>query len=885
MRIAPGSRLGPYEIVSALGAGGMGEVWRARDPRLGREVAIKVLPEVFASDAERLARFRREAQVLASLNHPQIAAIYGLEESSGIEALVLELVPGETVAERLANGPLPVEDALEIARQIAEALEAAHERGIVHRDLKPANVKLTPEGKVKVLDFGLAKALNSDASSPDVSTSPTLTARATQAGIVIGTAAYMSPEQARGKSVDKRADIWAFGAVLYEMLTGRRAFEGETVSDTLAAVLRAEVDWAALPAATPSSVRRVLKRCLDRDTRTRFHDIADARIEMEEGGSAPPVAALQPAPRSRWRGPAIFAAGGVLAAAAVFFATRAPNRPSPVRRFALSGLNLMLDPRQSLALSPDGSSLVFRGRGEDGFERLYLRALDSLEVRPLPGTEQGGQPFFSPDGAWVGFFAAGNLKKVSPAGGSPQVICRTASVPGGGTWLDDGTIIFIGDVYGGAERVSAGGGTPQRILTLNQKGLTAVSTPWALPGGRGVLYAVRTGDKFDVAVSSLDGREFRVLVEDAYSPVYTDGFVFYQQGQGNTVLAFPFDAQRLVATGLPSPALSGIGTRISFQTRMFALAADGTIAYVPRTSALQQGALLWVDRKGTAAPALEFPRPVDIPRLSPDGTRIAFRTPAPNCDVWVHDVARGSTTRLTIEGDNHGVVWMPGGKRIAFVRASGSLSDVLAESADGTGRLERLGKAEVSATFPSSFSPDGRFLLVSGSGKDSGLDIGVLGLGGDPKEAKIQPLIHGAFDESEAAFSPDGRWIAYVSNESGRPEVYLQPYPAMDSRQQVSTDGGTEPVWSRGGTELFFRQGRKMLMVEVRSAPAISVGRPRSLFEGNYLDGPSVANYDVSADGERFLMVRGRDGGGAEAVIVLNWVGELRAKRKGTPGN
>jgi serine/threonine-protein kinase len=872
-----GRRLGPYEILGPLGAGGMGEVYRARDGKLGRDVAIKVLPAAFATDAERLARFRREAQVLAALNHNHIAAIYGLEESGGLEALVLELVPGETLAERLGKGPLPLDEALEIARQIAEALEAAHERGIVHRDLKPTNVKLTPEGKVKVLDFGLAKALTGDASSPDVSTSPTLTAQATQAGIVIGTAAYMSPEQARGKQVDKRADIWAWGCVLYEMLTGKRAFQGETVSDTLAAVLRAEIDWAALPAVTPASVRRVLKRCLDRDTRTRFHDIADVRIEMEEGEEATPVAVS--APRGRWRGPVFFAAGAVLAAAAVLLGNRSPARPGAIRRFELTGLNLLVDSRQGLALSPDGGNLVFRARGDDGFERLYLRALDSLEVRALPGTEQGGLPFFSPDGEWIGFFAAGTLKKVALAGGSSQAICR-AGVPGGGTWLPDGTIIFVSDVYAGVtERVSAAGGAPQKILTLDSKqGLTAVTTPWALPGGKAVLCSVRKGETFDVAVFSLDGREWKILAEDGYGPVYQDGFVFYQQGQGNSVLALPFDARTLVAKGSPSPVLSGIGTRISFQTRMFAVAAEGTMAYIPRATRLQNGLLLWVDRKGVATPIVEISRPLDSPRLSPDGTRVAFRTPAPNCDVWVHDLSRGATTRLTLEGDNHGVVWMSDGRRIAFARAHGTVSDVLAGAADGAGHLEPLGKTGMSATFPSSCSPDGRFLLASSSGRETGLDVSLLEIGRDPGDAMMKPLIHTAFDESEATFSPDGRWIAYVSNESGRSEVYLQPFPAMDSRQQVSTDGGTEPVWSRNGKELFFRHGRQMLAAEVRSAPAFSVGRPRLLFEGNYDEGPSVANYDVTADGGRFVMVRGRESGGAEAVVVLNWLGNFRAR-------
>jgi Tol biopolymer transport system component len=879
-----GTRFGSYEIVAPLGSGGMGEVYRARDGRLNREVAIKVLPSSFAADADRLARFRREAQVLAALNHPQIAAIYGLEESGDVEAIVLELVPGETLAERLAKGPLPVDEALDVARQIAEALEAAHERGIVHRDLKPANVKRTPEGKVKVLDFGLAKALAADASSPDVSHSPTLTAQATQAGVVIGTAAYMSPEQARGKSVDKRADIWAWGCLLYETLTGKRAFEGETVSDTLASVLRGEIDWAALPSETPSSVRSVLKRCLDRDTRTRIHDIADARIEMESREPAPPPSLPVPPSRGPWRGLALFAAGAIVAAAAVLLLHRPPAPSARIRRFALGRLNLIIDWKQGLAISPDGSNLVYRGRGEDGVERLYLRTLDSLEPKALPGTEQAGQPFFSPDGEWIGFFAPGSMKKVALSGGSPQVVCRSSAVPGGGTWLPDGTILFVNDVYSGVQRVPAGGGTPQDVLTLDPKsGMTSITTPWALPGGKGVLYAVRKGEGFGIAVSSLDGRDLKMLVDDGYSPVYADGFVFFQQGQGNAVLALPFDVNRLAATGPAVPTLSEIGTRVSFQTRMFALAADGTMAYIPRASGLQRGSLVWVDRKGVPTPIVEIPRLLDAPRVSPDGTHIAFRAPAPNCDIWVHDIARGATTRLTLEGDNHGVVWMPDSKRIAFARQHGGVAQILAQSTDGTGRVDVLVKAGSGSEFLSSGSPDGNLLLASQGGRTTGLDVELLAVGKDSDDAR-RPLIHSPFDEYEATFSPDGRWIAYVSNESGRPEVYLQPYPAMDSRQQISTDGGIEPVWSRTGKELFFRQGRKMLAVEVRLAPTLSVDRPKVLFEGNYLEGANVADYDVGPDG-RFVMIGGRESGGNDVVVVLNWLRELRGMRGVARGN
>jgi Tol biopolymer transport system component len=889
--LAAGSRLGPYEILSPLGAGGMGEVWLARDGRLWREVAIKVLPAAFAADAERLARFRREAQVLAALNHPHIAAIHGLEESGGVEALVLELVPGETLAERLTKGPIPIEEALEIARQIADGLAAAHERGIVHRDLKPANVKITPEGKVKILDFGLAKALTGDISSPDVSTSPTVTAAATQAGVVIGTASYMSPEQARGKSVDKRADVWAFGAVLYEMLTGRRAFAGETVSDTLAAVLRADIDWRALPAETPASVRRGLRLCLERDRDRRIHDITDARLEMDETGpletgGAPAPASARPA----WRAAVLFAAGALLAAAVTWLATRPkPPAPEPVRRFTLTGLHILIDGRQSIALSPDGRSLVYRGRGDDGFDRLYLRSLDSTEAQPLPGTEQGALPFFSPDSEWVGFFAGGNLRKVDLGSGSPQTLCRTGGGAAGGTWLSDGTIIFVGDPEAGLQRVPAQGGTPEVLTKPDPKtGEGLVVTPWALPESRGVLVAMRRANAFGIGVYSLERRELKPLPEEGFTPTYFDGHILFQQGMGATLLAIPFDARRLEATGPPFPTVSSVGTRISFQARTFSVSENGTLAYLTPRATLGEGALLWIDRNGAETPIAEMPGPIDAPRLSPDGRRIAFRAPAPNCDVWIYDLERQTSTRLTIQGDNHGVVWTPDGKGVAFARAdaprgivSGGLAVDLLEGLIGGGNVKLLAPHQPGDPLPTSFSPDGRLLLCGTSGGDTVGDIEVLDLGARPERRVV---VKSPFDESQAVFSSDGRYIAYVSGESGRQEVYVQPYPALDSRVQVSSEGGVQPVWSRNGKELFFRQGRAMMAVEIRTTPAFVAGRPRKLFEGGAFESPSNASYDVSADGQRFLVVRGRTRvGDPEIEVVLGWSQELRRSQRRVP--
>ncbi len=868
MSLPAGARLGPYEIVSPLGAGGMGEVYRARDARLSRDVAIKILPEAFAADPERLVRFQREAQVLASLNHPHIAAIYGLEETDGRRALVLELVEGETLADRIARGPLPVDEALDVARQIADALEAAHERGIVHRDLKPANVKLTPGGKVKVLDFGLAKALSGESSSPDVTKSPTLTAAATQAGVVIGTAAYMSPEQARGKSVDRRADIWAFGAVLYEMLTGRKAFEGDTISDTLAAVLMREPDWSALPAGVPASVRRVLRRCLDRDPRTRFRDVADARIEMDEVAAAEPVAPLA-SPRPARRGAAVLlVAGGVLLGAlATYLATRPkPPAPAPVKRFFLGGLQFIADVQQTIVLSPDGSKLAYRGRSEDGFERIYVRAFDSLEAKPLPGTEQGGQPFFSPDAQWVGFFAGGQLKKAAISGGSAQTICAVSGRTAGGTWLPDGTIVFVGDPSKGLERVPAAGGGSQLLLPVDRKkGESQVFTPWALPGGKAILYTSRTGEENLIKVTSIERPEPELLAKDGTAPIYVPtGHVLFHQG--NSILALPFDLNRLAATGAAFPVLSQVSTRINANTRIYGVSPEGTLVYLPQASG-ETGTLVWVDRTGVETVVVDMQRPVDSPRVSPDGRRVGFRTPATNCDLWIYDLERGATTRLTVEGDNHGFVWAPDGRRVAFSRA-GARGTLLTTTADGGGPVDRLLEIEGGFPIPSSWSPDGRFLLHEHLAED----VALLTLEGD---LKSRPLLRAPFQERQAAFSPDGRHIAYASNESGRNEVYVQPFPSMATRTQVSSDGGVEPVWSRDGKELFFRQGRRMMAVEIQTEPQFAGGRPRRLFEGDYRDGTFQPGYDVSPDGKRFLMVRGQLFGGGEVNIVLNWLEEV----------
>jgi Tol biopolymer transport system component len=859
MPLNVGSRLGPYEITAPLGAGGMGEVYRARDAKLQRDVAIKVLPEIFADDPERLARFEREAKTLASLSHANVAHVYGVEESSGVRALVMELVEGDTLAERIAGGPISIDEALPIARQIVDALDAAHERGIVHRDLKPANIKLTPDGTVKILDFGLAIALDpSRSASGDAMNSPTFSMRATQMGTILGTAAYMSPEQARGKPVDKRADIWAFGVVLYEILTGRRLFEGEGVSDIVAAVLRAEPDWTRLPAGTPSSLRRLLARCLERDPKHRLRDIGDARAELDAPAHIPGDRIVS---RSRiWQtiGLATVAAllGGV---AAWLVAGRTPSAaPQPTRRFGLSGLSLAMDAGQSLSLSADGSVLAYRGAREDGVDRLYVRAMDSLQSVAVPGTEGGRLPFVSPDGRQLGFFSGGQVKRVMLAGGSPQTVASVRGVAMGGAWLDDGSIV-VADSIVGILRIPQIG-SPETILPTTDAE-TEFATPWPLPGGRGMLLSLRKGDRFVVGVVSLADRKVDVIAENGWAPVWAPtGHVLFNEGE--SIFAVPFDAARLKMTGPSFPVLTNLRTRFSVQTRTFAVAPDGTLAYLPlETRGEGQWSLAWVDRQGRETPIGDIGVQTDTPRLSPDGRRVAFRKPAPNCDVWTYDLLRGTSTRLTLEGDNHGVVWAPDGARLAFARISQNTA-LLSVPAEG-GATQAVSSAPTrNSVWPTSWSGPAGKVLVSISA-----DIYEWAPGGEPR-----PLVRSAFDEAHPTFSPDGRSFAYVSNESGRSELYLQPYPGPGGRIQVSTHGGREPVWSRDGRELFFRMGRGLFVADVQTSPAVTVGRPRLLFSSDHMLGTNGANYDVSTDAKRFVMVKGPPQRTEnEVVVVTHW--------------
>ncbi len=904
MSLAPGSGLGPYEIGAPLGAGGMGEVYRARDTKLGRDVAIKILPAAFAQDAERVARFRREAHVLASLNHPNIAAIHGLEESEGVLALALELVEGEDLALRLKRGAIPVDEALAIAKQLAEGLEAAHEKGIVHRDLKPANVKITQDGTVKILDFGLAKAYEGAAanSNSGLSQSPTLSRPMTEAGLILGTAAYMSPEQARGKPVDKRADIWAFGVVLWEMLTGKRLFSGDTVSDTLAAVLKTEPEWDAVPAGTPSSLRKLLRRCLVKDAKQRLHDIADARIEIENAlGGAPDEAAapIVDATAPPWRRAVPWALASALAAGfAVVLALWSPWRPAPrsvpLRLSAELGAaaSLSTDFGPAAILSPDGRLLAFvASPGADRRPQLHLRRLEQLDAAPLAGTEGARDPFFSPDGEWIAFFADGKLKKVSVSGGAAVTLCDAAD-DRGGTWAEDGTIFFTPNAVGGLSRVSSAGGTLQTLTTPDPASQDTHRWPQALPGGKAVLYTAgsRLGNFEDASlvVHALEGDTTKVLHRGGYHGRYLPSghLVFIHE---DTLFAAPLDLDRLELTGQPVPALAGVGSDPGTGGAQFAFSRDGTFVY-QRGEGLGLGLpIQWMDREGKLQPLRASPGVSYNNRFSADGRRLALDIlEGKNRDVWVYEWGRDTLSRLTFDpGEDLAPEWTPDGRRIAFssARADQAARNLYWQRADGTGEAERLTESENTQT-PSSWHPSGKFLAFHELNPPTSWDILILPLTGDEtsgwKPGKPTVFLNGPFFERQAAFSPDGRWLAYSSNESGRVEVYVRPFPCPGGKWQVSTAGGLLPTWSRSRRELFYRGEDERIMVAAYSVEGerFRAEKPRVWSPGLVPLRILGRTYDLHPDGERVAVLKAsvdeaearRD----KVVLIQNFFDELR---------
>jgi serine/threonine-protein kinase len=893
MAILPGTRLGTYEVVAQIGAGGMGEVYRAHDTKLGRDVAIKVLPANFVNDPERLSRFQREARMLAALNHTNIATIYGLEQSGGVTCLVMELVPGETLAERVKAGPLPLEEALKIAVQIAEALEAAHEKSIIHRDLKPANVKVTPEGKVKVLDFGLAKAFEGDATNEDIGNSPTLSRGATMQGVILGTAAYMSPEQAKGKPVTKATDIWAFGCVLYELLSGHAAFEGDDITEILAAVVKTEPDWNRLPTTTPPAVRMLLKRCLQKDRTLRLRDAGDARIEIQEtlsspSGMSPGIAASAKGIRALGRRELILIPGALLLVAAIaslatwILKPSSSPLPQPVSRLTITlppGQQIAgLDRGPAVALSLDGAHLAYIAR-QGGAQQLYLRSMDSLEAKPILGTDGAFNPFFSPDGQWVGFFAGGKLKKASVSGGAVLTVGEAAS-PNGASWGSQGTIAFAPTNVSTIEQIPDAGGTATPISHL-VKAENSHRWPEFMPDGKSVLFTsgftAGNWENVEIAVQLPGTGGRRNLVSGTAPRFASSGHLVY--AQEGSLMAVPFDPQRLAVTGAAVPMVEGVLQSASNGYVQYSLSSTGSLVYVPGGLQSNQSKLVWVNRNGAEQPLSAPGHNYVYPRLSPDGRRAAIAiAEEQGAQIWLYNLQE-TLTRLTFDGlANNVEAWTPDGKRLAFLSSKVEPPSIFWQLADGGGGLERLNTTNEFLNAPSSFTPDGQFLAFIESDPSTGYDIWVMRM----SDRKAQPFIRTPFNESAPQFSPDGHWLAYVSNESGLNEIYVQPYPGPGGKWQISTESGTEPVWNRNGRELFYRNGSKMMAVDIATQPGFAGSKPRVLFEGPYVPTPATfPNYDVSSDGQRFLMLKPVDqeqSAPTQINVVLNWFEELKRR-------
>jgi serine/threonine-protein kinase len=862
---APGSRLGPYEILSAIGAGGMGEVWKARDTRLDRIVAIKT------SRIEFDERFEREARAVASLNHPHICQLYDV----GPNYLVMEFVEGSPL-----KGPMPLDQALPLAIQLLDAMDAAQRKTITHRDLKPANVLLTKAG-VKVLDFGLAKIgrpLGLTAGSESVTRMPT------QRGTILGTLQYMAPEQLQGQEdVDSRADIFSFGCVFYEMLTGKRAFDGENAASIIAAVM--ERPAPSIGEVAPAALDRVLKKCLAKDRDERWQSARDLRDEMAwiaAGGSATPAQVTNP-PHKAWG----WIAAGVVVVAVAAALGAWMLKPAPVRPVTRTVIALNPDEHlanlntPAVAISPDGANIVYVASRGNGPAQLFLRPLDALRAQPVAGTEGAFSPFFSPDGQWIAFFAAGKLKKVALAGGATVTLCDSSAMTPGGTWGPNNTILF--QPYTGAIfEVPASGGTPRRV-SATAKHVYNRWPEFTRDGGAFVFVGGLTYGFFasgaSIAVAAVGGAgPDKDLIAGTSPHLATTGELIYARSA--TLMAVPFNSRRLELAGAPVPVLDGV-RESTLGAAQYGLSASGTLVYV--TGGIQGSAahLVWVDRAGTEQPLAAPAHGYAYPRLSPDGRRIAVGMNAETAaDVWIYDMARDALSRATFGGTRNTVpVWSPDGKRLLFSsNRAGAVSNLFWQLADGSGTAERLTTSQFQHV-PRTFTPDGRTVVFTETNPETGADIWTLGL----NDRKARPFLKTPSNEAGPGFSPDGHWLAYVSDESGRFEVYVQPYPGPGGKWQISTEGGTEPVWNPAGRELFYRSGNRMMAVPVTLQPSFSAGKPVTMFEGPWLPSPSnVVDYDVSRDGQRFLMLKpaDQDEGARQIVVVQNWLEELKRRKK-----
>jgi Tol biopolymer transport system component/predicted Ser/Thr protein kinase len=875
--LTSGTKLGAYEVVAQIGAGGMGEVYSARDTRLNRDVAIKVLPAHLANKPELRERFEREARTIASLNHPHICTLYDIGHQDGTDFLVMEHLEGETLAQRLLKGPLPLDQVLQYAIEIADALDKAHRKGVTHRDLKPGNIMLTKAG-AKLLDFGLAKLKQEASPAAALSALPTITAKdaITAEGTILGTLQYMAPEQVEGKEADARTDIFAFGAVVYEMATGKRAFEGKTSASVMAKILETDpAPMSSLQPMTPPALDHVVKKCLAKEPDQRWQTASDLCGELKwvaEGStqSAKPVSTIAERRGLVQRWVLISGLACLIVAAIAGFVgwNLKPAPPRPVTRTVINlppGDQLAGLDYPAIALSPNGAQLAYVAT-RDGIQQIYLRAMGSLESRSVPGTEGAVSPFFSPDGQWLGFFADRKLKKVSVSGGAALTLSDVGT-PRGASWGSHGMIVFSDGSSTVLRQISDGGGAAHPVTSRE----VVQRWPEFLPGGNAVLFAEGFITNSSVAVQFIATRERQGLVPGGTFPRYApSGHLVYAQG-GN-LMAVPFDPRRMKITGAAVPVVEGVESRASGATQ-YSISATGLLAYVPGGVQGAQRRLVWVSRNGTEQPLAAPVRAYESPRLSPDGRRLAVSAEG---QIWLYDFSREILTRFTFEGtSNNRPVWTPDGKRIAFYSNKEGLLNIFWQKADGSGGLERLTSSE-NTQVPHSWSPDGQLLAIQNIDPSVGLDIWIMRL----SDRKAQPFLRTPFRKLTPRFSPDGHWLAYQSDQSGRDEIYVLPYPGPGGQRQVSTEGGTEPVWNPSGRELFYRNGDKMMAVAINTQPSFSVGKPQVLFEGPYASVlVQVPNYDVSPDGQRFLMIKESEQVRHPATqinVVLNWTEELK---------
>jgi serine/threonine-protein kinase len=890
MALTAGTKLAHYDIIEPLGKGGMGEVYRAKDQKLGRDVAIKMLPEEFAQDSDRVARLEREAKLLASLNHPNIAAIHGLEEANGTHFLVLELVEGDTLADRLTHGPIPVEESLKLVLQIAEALQAAHERGVIHRDLKPANIKITHDGTVKVLDFGLAKARDVESSgAKGLSNSPTMRTAGSTLGMILGTAAYMSPEQAKGNPVDRRTDIFAFGCVLYEMLTGKRAFEGEDVSDTLAAVLRAEPDWTALPADLPPVIRTLVQRCLEKDRRQRIADISTAGFLIKERRQMP--ATLLHPNATRWpvwksAVPVLIAAIAALAIIAIAVWSFRPSTPLTMTRFSFTlgeDQQFTNTGRHAVAISPDGTEIVYVAN-----QQLYLRSMSEIEARPISGIQLAPgvtTPVFSPDGRSVAFVSVGTLKRMPLTGGAPVTISELGGGIFGMSWEGDTILLGLGNR--GIMRVSANGGTPEPMIAVKDD--EVAHGPQMLPGGRAVLFTLATGTADDrwerakIVVQTLGSGERKILIDAGADARYLPtGHLVY--ARGGVLFAVPFDPGRVEIAGTSVPIVEGVRRSVvasNTGAAHFSVSNTGSLIYIPgpASTALDPRDLALRDRKGMVQ-TLKLPaRPYESPRFSPDGRRVAVGTDDDKeAVVWIHELAgTSSPRRLTLGGRNRFPIWTADGERVAFQSDREGDLGIFWQRADGTGTPERLTRPQQGESHvPLSWSPDGERFLFSVS-KGANFSLWTFSL----MDRKAAPF--GAVESSllpNAVFSPDGRWVAYESRTGFSRGVFLQPFPSTGERYQISSGGF--PIWSSDGKEIFFAEPAStgLTVVSITTRPSPTFGNPTHVPRAGFFAARSenLRNFDIAPDDNRQIGVVDAGETQPQIRVVLNWFEELRQR-------